>query len=720
MSPQETLPPATSGASAVVGIECPACGTQNTTDSKFCRHCGHLLRPLPGTSSDVKKAAPVSAENADDDDNLTSPAEIDARRARQLLDRALLLSERGDLNAALLACRQAIALDHDHFESYALLGTLLERNGDLRGAMTAYERVLEIAPDNTLERDSLNRIKARLEKAPAFNFNPNDLFGDDSTLPSVADSQQDAPATAPSSEDLAAIASEREEHGIEARLPPTSASHRTEVPVAALSGETTTVPAPVAAPVVFDFDPAPDSALPSLSPLAAALDGETVASVGAPVQASSQVAPASVATPAMVPPAAPTGTMPKIERRVAQRRQVNIPVGTERRLGSERRALVPVAGAKVIPVVRPARVGSLTPSPVIQPTVAPLDFSFGATPTVPTPLWAQMLRGSSFYGRTLPLVLVGVLGLGFLSWARSQAVARDTDNATSAPASTITNADGTVTQSAPQTTTNVSTGSTFGVTPAPDSGTGVPITNATSAPVVPGTSSVTTAPASGAGTRVAANPARPAAGAQSGASGTATAGRDSAGTPPFPVPNAPASTANQNSGNTNTNGGSNSSGGTPIILPPPQTGNTGGDATPRVRVGSLGTTPLNPAGSPQERIRITQGSINLRSAPPARSGSAARSAENAATSAAANGNQDRAINNLSSAINSTGGDQGFLLQQRGMAFMERGDYARAIEDFQGSISAYQDQINRGENVAAAQAGLRSARAGLNMANSRRQ
>jgi len=139
-----------------------------------------------------------------------------------------------------------------------------------------------------------------------------------------------------------------------------------------------------------------------------------------------------------------------------------------------------------------------------------------------------------------------------------------------------------------------------------------------------------------------------------------------------------------------------------------------------VRVGTMGTNPLNPGGSPSEgRIRITQGSLGGRSVPPPRTGTLAQGNERAAAAAAANGNQDRAINNLTNAINSTGNDQGFLLQQRAMAFMDRGDYARAVEDFQAAIGAYQEQINSGNNVASAQAGIRSARSGLNLALSRR-
>ncbi len=694
MSPQETLSTNTTQTPAIKNRVCPACGTGNSSDSKFCRQCGHLLRALGANGVEAKK--PVSADTEDEEGALTSPAEIDARRSHQLLDRALLMSERGDLSAALLACRQAVALDSGHAEPYALLATLLERSGDLRGAVNAYERLLQISPDNALERDSLARLKTRLEKAPAFNFNPNELFADnDDTLPSVA-----APEVQPV---IAPV--ERDEHGIEARLPPTSAS----------LGATSAPAVAAAAPLVFEFDAAPINATPSVSPLAGAMDGEVVSRVGTTAPASNTIAPV----------VAPSSGVPKIERRTHQRRQVNVPVATERRTSSERRVPSTRAGATFSPSVWPApgaRPGLSVPSPAPTRTpaaaIAPIDFSFGQTALVKAPLWAQMMRGSSFFARTLPLVAVGIVGLGFLSWARSQAVARDALNG-SGTSTLVVSPDGSTTTTViqPNTTQDGTTivpgGATVPVVN-PNGG-GVPITNATSAPAP--------ATATNAGGVPATNPARGAAPApRPGAGGggsTPVRATGGAGTPNFPLAPAPVppAPAPNRSG---ANGGGNNSAGGNIVLPPPQTQGGGGGAGAPIPVGSLGSTPLNPSGSPQEgRIRITQGSIVGRPAAPPRSGTQARGDERPGAAAAAAGNPNGAINNLSNAINATGSDQGFLLQQRAMAFLDRGDAARAAEDFSAAINAYQEQINRGENVAAAQSGQRAARQGLNLAQSRR-
>lgn len=702
---QETLSQPTSSTATVSAseIECPACSSQNTAGSKFCRQCGHLLRAMP-LGSEAKKAAPVSSSaNEEGEGDLTSPAEIDARRAHQLLDRALSLSERGDLNAALLACRQAVALDPSHAEPYALLGTLLERSGDLRGAAKAYERVVQIAPDNTLERDSLERLKARFDHTPAFNFNADELFAPDELLPSVApDADLDSDATvtaAPVEVVTPAVSVERDERGIEARLPPTSASFAPVVvpvslPVEVVSPEV---------PLVFEFDSAPVNTSPSLSPLATALDGATVAGVGAAIPPSSvPVAP----TRAPSVPVAPSG-VPKIDRRLEQRRQVNLPVATQRR--SHERRVPTTRNSAISPSVWPSpsprpnvRPGLGTPTTgVIPGAVAPLDFSFNAPASVKTPLWAQMMRGSSFFARTLPLVAVGVLGLGFLTWARSQAVARDASTLTGAPTTIVPGTTTTVVQNPAFPQTVAAPG---GVTqPVQNTGgSGFPITNATSAPVAPNANT----PASNPGSAPVSNSNRPVPAAPRGGGNVSRPTRPNANVPSFPAPLPPAAVP---PAPVNNGGG--------FVLPPPQT-QSGGNAEPPIRVGSLGASGLNPGGSPQEgRIRITQGSISRPA--PARSGTLARGNERSATTAAAAGNQDAAINSLTNALNATGADQGFLLQQRAMAFLDRGDSARAVEDFNSSIAAYQDQINRGENVPAAQAGIRSARSGLNLALSRR-
>lgn len=313
-----------------------------------------------------------------------------------------------------------------------------------------------------------------------------------------------------------------------------------------------------------------------------------------------------------------------------------------------------------------------------------------------------MLRGQSFFGRTLPLVAVGVLSLGFLSWARSQAVSREVARAASDPVVVTTPAPVLEATPAPlqpvQAPIVTPTPVGAALNPVTGSSGGFVISNAPTPPVVapaPTVPVTSSAPAS-ATNRLAPRVLPRAAAPRTVAASTprlrpAPVFPRVVPIPPAPVPPPPSSEGN-------------------IILPPPRV-DIPAPAAPPIQVGSA----LRPGGGPrQNTIRITQGTI-IRSTAPPRTGSTARSEERDAAAAARTGQGDRAINSLTNAIGATGSDSAYLYQQRATAFLQRGDSARAIGDFQSAITAYQDQIDRGENVAAAQAGLRAARAGLAVA-----
>ncbi|HEX8551547.1 MAG TPA: hypothetical protein VF681_08315 [Abditibacteriaceae bacterium] len=217
---------------------CLSCAGENAPDSRFCRHCGAALEAKPVAATAVATSAAAStvetkapATPAPEKDETLSPAEIDARRARQLLDRALALSDKGDKAGAIIACRQAIGLAPRDVAPYAMLGPLLERSGDSAGAMAVYEIVLALKPSSPIERDSLARLRAAASQKAAsrpskvFHFDENELF-------SSSDTSAAAPAAAAAS-------------------------------VAAVSGATATGSQPVAAPSVTASVVAPTTTLNS-------------------------------------------------------------------------------------------------------------------------------------------------------------------------------------------------------------------------------------------------------------------------------------------------------------------------------------------------------------------------------------------------------------------------------------------------------------------------
>jgi len=122
--------------------------------------------------------------------------QLDAQRARHLLDRALGLAERDDLAGAIVICRQSLVLSPNSPQGWSMLGLLHERDGDIDGAIEAYEKTLQLSPGSTLERESLQRLRqkrgAAPRSAPKFNFDA--VNNGEPQVPSAPASQPAIPA----------------------------------------------------------------------------------------------------------------------------------------------------------------------------------------------------------------------------------------------------------------------------------------------------------------------------------------------------------------------------------------------------------------------------------------------------------------------------------------------------------------------------------------------
>ena len=650
------------------------------------------IEAMTSNSADARPE-PMTAEaagGAEEQTTKTSPGEIDARRAQQLLERSATLAGRGDMGAALLATRQALALAPSNVEGHLLLARLLERGRDFGGARTAYGKVVQLAPERTAARDNFQRLNAYLEQsqgaARQFHFDSDELFD---ARPGQTTPLNAAPVVVPveapngdigDSGDSMEMFDQSMLPSVEARLPPTRGEMAVEKPIEA----------PVEAPVEV---------------------------------------------PVSVEAASANGTPDGIADGIADRRKNNVPVATERRRSPALGAAPLIAAAIPAPVLAPViarpltarasdniydldaglRAGASASTPPLTPR-APLDLAMpgGAS----TPLWQQVATRPSFFARTLPVVAVALLGLGFLSWARGRAVSKvvapDSTVVAQATAQEISDSTGTVTAPGALAPANNS-GSNAG-TPATDAA-GFPISNAPATFTAPSAQSASSGAPDAALGRNSGPSTTARASNRAISGGNARAPRR--GLPsPRPVPNfpgvslapapiPPASLRSSLPGAAGQNGGGN------IILPSPSI-ELPSAPVQRQRVLPPTDNGLNPAGAPgRGYVRITEGRVGS-GVVPSQPGNVARENENNANNAARSGQTDQAISQLSQAIRADSDNAGFRYQQRATLFLQRGDYSRASDDFQSAISAYQSQISRGDNVAQAKSGLNSARSGLTL------
>ena len=682
-------------------LTCTACGGDNALDSRFCRHCGATLRaseataisPISTASADASNGSVVTPQSASEapapaiiahhnaaDDALHphSVAEgVDKGRAQHLVERAERMSERGELNAAILACRQAIALTPQLVSGHAILGALLERTGDIKGAMSSYEHVVELWPDSPFERERLRSLRAQVAQngSTLFHFDANELFPE----PVTVTAEQPTATTSPRASETAARADDSAETNAVQQVATEGAVLAAGTGLAGVAAAG--VPAANATP--FDGGTSPSAAQPTTADLLSTATTSLTAS-GTPSLSPARVALPSAATLAAVPS---ISALP--------------PVG-----GS-------LSGLSALPVGASGNATGAAP---------------GFAPLVLEPERATRRRwDSSYFWRGAPLTASVGAGLLFMIWAANWSAARRNDVLVPLPADTTTQvtddpaltgdnsvtAPGRLEQGVPgggpnvvqPGNPNVAAFGNGGGAPAPPAPNVATNQNPGGSNVTSGASRTGGAPASNGGATQRTNPSFPSV-------------RSGGLVPPLPV--SPRSVVNSSN-----RGGDDSS--SPPRMSPPQIPSAG---SPPISLGnnnagsgaaSTGGAPINPVyGGGQGYIRLHTGPASGSSAP-TRSSNQAGNSERDAGAAARSGQGSRALNDASNAINKTGaGDPNlaFRFQTRALLFLEQGDNARAIDDFNTAIQAYQDQIARDPTDSDAREGIDACRHGLRLAQRR--
>jgi len=119
--------------------QCSKCKSRNREANRFCSRCGAPLDPQP---------------------QVARQPGTDPEKSARLLDLAFQLSDEGRLSDAIQVAQQAVLANPGSTSAHSLLGILYERAGHREQAIREYERALELSPESTADRDSLQQLRA--------------------------------------------------------------------------------------------------------------------------------------------------------------------------------------------------------------------------------------------------------------------------------------------------------------------------------------------------------------------------------------------------------------------------------------------------------------------------------------------------------------------------------------------------------------------------------
>lgn len=134
-------------------VLCPNCKARNANHSAFCIRCGATFTTAsPREVLSGTDAFTVQPEH-------TPEGLVDRAASHLAEDRA---------QAAVDDCKRAIALSPGEVQAYAVMAMAYEQLGELEPALEAYETVVTLAPERTVERQKAALLRLRLgQQQPA-------------------------------------------------------------------------------------------------------------------------------------------------------------------------------------------------------------------------------------------------------------------------------------------------------------------------------------------------------------------------------------------------------------------------------------------------------------------------------------------------------------------------------------------------------------------------
>jgi hypothetical protein len=114
-------------------VACPKCVINNTLDSAFCKKCGAVL--------------PISM------------IEEEQEKLKEIVTKGMDSYQNGNLDEAMAIAEHSILTNPSYGEAYALKGLIHERKGAYAEALDAYETVVALNPDSTIDKIKLNQLR---------------------------------------------------------------------------------------------------------------------------------------------------------------------------------------------------------------------------------------------------------------------------------------------------------------------------------------------------------------------------------------------------------------------------------------------------------------------------------------------------------------------------------------------------------------------------------
>jgi Flp pilus assembly protein TadD len=118
---------------------CKSCGTTLSPTARFCRECGTAVIEQPSVDKSVS-TAPVETA-------------VESPTGKEQVNEGVALYEKGDYLGALSKFEKATESDPALAAAWSDKGCALGRLGKRDAALEAFNKALEIAPDNRLARE---------------------------------------------------------------------------------------------------------------------------------------------------------------------------------------------------------------------------------------------------------------------------------------------------------------------------------------------------------------------------------------------------------------------------------------------------------------------------------------------------------------------------------------------------------------------------------------